>query len=312
MAPSYKLPPILVGGIAKIWVASYVDDFFAIEPEATAHNAPRCVVTLASLLGLELSPNKQVAPIYSAQLLGARVSFLRDRIIAEITDGGRQVASISTRGHTHEHAYSNGSGENTGGTWVRPKSDLITGGPRHATASHTVAIRKITPPAVVSGVTFRHLMVGKCGFRAFAANNSIQITQTGRILLRRVRRCPIRRVLANSNSRASANTNSAQRRADHPDKNIAELKMSAALLAFIFVDTYRPNLPRLLLVDNAAVVSCLINGTGESTLARKVMMISWRLAALRSVFVWVEWAPAGLQIADPRPAHAGPRGCPTA
>ena len=56
--------------------------------------------------------------------------------------------------------------------------------------------------------------------------------------------------------------------------------------------------------DGAA---CIANGAGESTLARKLAQVFWRVSALLSVFAWAAWVPTDLQIDDPIPARVAGR-----
>ena len=105
--------------------------------------------------------------------------------------------------------------------------------------------------------------------------------------------------IENSDNYACTNTHDPRWRVDRPDTNITELETIADILALICAIAYRTGLPRLLFVDNAALASCLINGTGDASIARGIMTMFWRLSARRSVFVCSEWSPTNLQIADP-------------
>ena len=77
----------------KVWLAICVDDCFTSDPDA----AIEFITRRASFRGLELSPCKQVGPICASQLLGARVSLLRDMVSAEISDERNGSATHSLR-----------------------------------------------------------------------------------------------------------------------------------------------------------------------------------------------------------------------
>ena len=85
----------------RVWIGDYVDDLFCLFPELANESARRAIKELRAHLGMDLAPDKEVAPTFSAMLLGAQVTLSRgfahaaipwpnaSKIIGEIDDISR-------------------------------------------------------------------------------------------------------------------------------------------------------------------------------------------------------------------------------
>ena len=285
----------------KIWLGVYVDDCFTIETERTAANALRVIKDFASILGLELAPNKQVGPIVSAQLLGARISLLPDRMKAEISDSRAAELVLSLREVLLSNKLSPASAAKLRGRLGFAQSLVFA---RHGRAMLQPFTRR-----QYSHFKRRPLLSAELRFAILWWIQTINenIPRTIPFVLPKPTiaysdACGAAHIgvfIERDNKRFVCDTHAPNWFTDHLECHITELEMLAALLALCCAILLLPGLPLLLFVDNSAVVSCLINGTGQSALARKLMTVFWRIAAANSIFVWVEWVPTHLQVADP-------------
>ena len=110
--------------IFRIWIGVYVGDLFCLEPESATESARSSVKQLCALLGLELAPDKEVAPTLSAMLLGAQVTL--SRIRPRLT-----TAKKIHQNHRGNQRYSKSKyiivcpgGEAQRKAWVRPTPPL--------------------------------------------------------------------------------------------------------------------------------------------------------------------------------------------
>ena len=63
--------------VFRVWLGVYVDGLFCLEPDAAIESARHFIEELRALLGMEIALDKEVAPTFSAILLGAQVTLSR-------------------------------------------------------------------------------------------------------------------------------------------------------------------------------------------------------------------------------------------
>ena len=80
-----------------LFLATYVDDCFSLEPWETAESADETANEVSRLLGLELDPAKSKLPAREIGLLGAFISFSPGAAAASLPDSKREALAADLK-----------------------------------------------------------------------------------------------------------------------------------------------------------------------------------------------------------------------
>ena len=282
----------------RIWIGVYVDDVFCLEPDSTIVSAQLAIKDLCRILGLQLAPDKEIAPTISAMLLGAEVRLSRGFIhatlppqkVSAILDEILDILKRNTLTPAHASKLRGKLGfaqsllfGRFGRAMLKPLAERqysttrkrapLTTNLRAALEWWSAALKRPTPRLVPLRP------IRPCVVYSDACGEG----HLGAVL------CSPKEVVTHCHAPLWMH---------EAGGGIYEWEILAALLALCLVCKYTKHTPIVLFVDNKSAASALISGTGTSDLATQICAAFWALAASAGVNVWIEWVPSHLNIAD--------------